>query len=144
MKASAGFSTSVDNLLMQAARLDSCQDWEKLVVLLLDEMHVREDLVYDKNTGHMIGYTNLGDMTNHLVEFECAVKGNNNESSVLAKSMMVMMVRGLFTTLRFPYVQFPCNKITGALLFHPFWQTVYRLERMGLKVNTVLDRFRTI
>ena len=108
-------------------------------MLLLNEMHVREDLVYDKNTGHMIGYTNLGDMINHLIEFERAVKGNN-ESHVLAKSMMVMMVHGLFTTLRFPYVQFPCTKITGALLFHPFWQAVYRLERLGLKVNTCSDR----
>ena len=56
----------------------------------------------------------------------------------LAKTMMVMMVRGLFTPLRFPYVEFPCNKVTGALLFHPFWKAVYRLERMGLKVMTAV------
>ncbi len=41
---SAGFSTAVDYQLMQAAKISSCKPWEKFVVLLLDEMHIREDL----------------------------------------------------------------------------------------------------
>ena len=45
-----------------------------------------------------------------------------------------MMVRGLFTPLRFPYVQCPCRKLSGELLFQPFWQTIYDLERIGFKV----------
>ena len=36
---------------MKAANLDSCEDWKKLVILILDEMHIREDLVYQKSTG---------------------------------------------------------------------------------------------
>ena len=109
---------------MQAANLTSCPEWHKLVILLLDEMHIREDLVYDKHTGKMIGFTNLGDINNHLLAFEHSMEGNKHEENVLAKSMMVFMVRGLFTPLRFTYVQFPCSKVTGDLLFHPFWQAV--------------------
>ena len=30
------------------------------VLLLLDEMHIREDIVYDKHSGHKISYANLG------------------------------------------------------------------------------------
>ena len=56
---------------------------------------------------------------------------------VLAKSMMVMMMRGLFTSLKFAHVHFPCERLTGDLLFHPFWQIVYHLERMGLKVMEI-------
>ena len=124
---------------MQAAHLTFCPEWHKLVILLLDEMHIREDLVYDKHTGNMIGFANLGDVNNHLLAFEHSVEESKDEENVLAKFMMVFMVRGLFmfTPLRFAYVQFPCYKVTGDLLFHPFWQAVYRLERMGLKVSSI-------
>ena len=27
-----------------------------------------------------------------------------------------------------------CSTVSGDLLFQPFWETVYRLERVGLKV----------
>ena len=56
----ADFSVSVDRQLMQTAGLASCKTWEKLVVLLLDEMYIREDLVYEKQTGKLIGFTTLG------------------------------------------------------------------------------------
>ena len=54
-------------MLVQAAKIKSCAEREKCVVLLLDEMHIREDLVYDKHTGELIGFTNLGDIANHLL-----------------------------------------------------------------------------
>ena len=37
--------------IMEAAKLLSCPDREKHVILLMDEMHLREDLVYDRHTG---------------------------------------------------------------------------------------------
>ena len=108
------------------------------------KMHIKEDLAYDKHTGKMIGFTNLGDINNHLLAFERSIEENKDEENVLAKSMMVFMVRGLFTPLRFTYVQFPCSKVTGDLLFHPFWPAVYRLERMGLKVSTSYNTIRML
>lgn len=134
-KATAGFSTEIDCQLVQAAQVETCHDWQKLVILLLDEMHIKENLVYDKYTGSVIGFANLGDISNHLLAFEQSVKGNCDAMNSVAKTMMVFMIRGLFTTLRFPYAQFPCAKVSGNLLFHPFWEAVYRLERMGLKVS---------
>ena len=50
----------------------------------------------------------------------------------------VIMVKGLFTPLRFPYSHFPCTSITGDLLFDPFWEAIYRLERMYFKVSVLL------
>jgi hypothetical protein len=44
------------------------------------------------------------------------------------------MVRGLFTALQYPYVQFPVRSLTGDLLFDPFWEAVSHLERQGVKV----------
>ena len=50
-KAAAGFSREIDVHLMEAANLLSCPEREKHIVLLMDEMHLREDLVYDRHTG---------------------------------------------------------------------------------------------
>ena len=48
--------------------------------------------------------------------------------------MLVFMVRGLFSDLAFPYVQFLCNNLTGDLLVDPVWEAISRLERMGFQV----------
>ena len=50
-KAAVGFSKDVDEQLLAAANLPSCTEREKCVILIMDEMHIREDIVYDKHTG---------------------------------------------------------------------------------------------
>ena len=51
----------------------------------------------------------------------------------LADHMLVLMVKGLFTTLD-PYVQFPCCGLSGDQMYDPFWEAVGRLERYGFRV----------
>ena len=48
--------------------------------------------------------------------------------------MLVIMVQGLCSNFRFPYVQFPCVEVSGDQLFDPFWESVMRLEVAGFKV----------
>ncbi len=102
--------------------------------LLLDEMHIRQDLMYDKHSGEMIGFCSLGEVNDQLLAFERSLSDNEPSSPELAKTMMVFMVRGLFNKLQFPYVQFPCGNISGDLLYEPFWEAVCRLETCGLQV----------
>ena len=46
--ATAGFSVDTDHQLLQAMEIESCPEWKKFVVLLMDE---KADLVYDKFSG---------------------------------------------------------------------------------------------
>ena len=39
---------------MQTTNTANCKEREKLVAILMDEMHIREDLVYDKHTGGIL------------------------------------------------------------------------------------------
>ena len=55
-------------MLMQAAKVERCSLQEAYTILLLDKMHVRQDLVYDKHTGAL--FCNLGDVSDHLSKFE--------------------------------------------------------------------------
>ena len=52
--ATTGFSPDVDKHLMDTARIDSCPERVKYVIIIMDEMHVKEDLVYDKHTGILL------------------------------------------------------------------------------------------
>lgn len=50
-KTTCGFSDDVDKQLMKAANIDTCNERDKYVLLMMDEMHIKEDIVYDKHTG---------------------------------------------------------------------------------------------
>ncbi|KAL5474560.1 hypothetical protein EMCRGX_G026521 [Ephydatia muelleri] len=130
--ASQGFSRLLDEQLMKAAEIDTLELWQKCVILILDEMSIHEDLVYDKHSGELIGYTNLGDINNHLLAFEKSLSDPGPPE--IANSMLMFMVQGLFIPLQFPYCQFPCCSVTGDLLFKPIWEAVYRIERCGFQV----------
>ena len=54
VKANEGFSVDVDDQLCKAARMGDCEEREKYVMLLVDEMHIKEDLVFDKHTGNIM------------------------------------------------------------------------------------------
>ena len=134
VKAAPGFSLEVDQQILQAAKLASSPDYHRLVVLLIDELHIKEELIYDKHSGQLIGFVNLGKINNHLARFEQSLFDDDHptvNNPPLAKSMLAFMVRGLFTKLKFVYAQFPCISLTGEQLFCPFWEAVFRLERIG-------------
>jgi len=62
-KATMGFSVDVDLQLIEAAEILDCPEWKKCVMILMDEMYVKENLVYEKSSGkydkpHIYVYTN--------------------------------------------------------------------------------------
>lgn len=98
-------------------------------MIVMDEMYIKEDLIYNKHTGELVGFTNLGDVNSHLLKFERSLSGEEGQTESLAKTMFTMMVRGLFSQLQFPYAQFPCTTISADLIYDPFWTAVLRIER---------------
>ena len=114
------FSKDVDTQLAMAAKLSSCEEFQKCCIMLMDEMYIKEELVYDKHTGALVGFVNLGDINSHLITFEQSLQSQQSTtpSDSLATTMMVFVVQGLLSPLSFPYAQFPCHNVTGQLLFN--------------------------
>ena len=134
-KAVTGFSKGVDEQLLLASKVLTCETWQKYVIILVDEMYIRylyilekninyniivyflymyiyrEDLVFDKHTGSLIGYTDLGEVNNHLLAVERSLQNGPDEIVKPAKSMLTFMVKGLFNNLKFPYAQFSSTKL---------------------------------
>ena len=64
-KAFVGFSDEVDQQLMGAPEVANAEEWQEIVILLLDEMHIRDNFVCDKHSGALLGFSNLGDINTH-------------------------------------------------------------------------------
>ena len=60
-----GFSIATDKELL--ALVKDYQPWQKMVSVVIDEMYICEGIVYDKHRGQILGFTDLGDITNYLI-----------------------------------------------------------------------------
>ena len=152
---------------MMVANVNSCPERDRYVIVLMDEMHIKSDLVYDKHSGK---YTNVYTiyiyilctcvihvctsssflpnmlLPGSLIGFTHIGEVNGHlqafehslDETPLAQSMLVLMVRGLFCPLEFAYAQFPCNELSGDQIYEPFWEAVSRLERCGFRVMALV------
>lgn len=55
----------------------------------------------------------------------------------LGKLMLVFMIRGLFTSLKFPYIQYPAASVKGEHIFPLVRQVMKHLTVLGLRVMTI-------
>lgn len=147
-----GFSTDTDKELLSLVK--NYEPWKMLMCLSMDEMYICEGVVYDRKTGQIMGFTDLGDITNHLARYiweeftemhryidtvhslrlEREATSESPFDNV-AKTMLVLMVRGLCSSLQFPYAQFACRNLKAEHMYRPVVEAICRLERLGLKVQ---------
>ena len=130
-KSKPGFQVEVEQMLMKEVGIDKIPEYQKYVVILFDEMKVKENIVYDKHSSHVIGFVELNDVYDKLLELEHS--GQDVHGSV-ATHILALMVRGVFTDLRFPFAHFPTKDVAGDHLFSVIWKAIERIERLGLKV----------
>lgn len=80
MSAPTGFSSAVDKQLALAADVDNCLEREKCTVVVIDEIYIKEDLVYNKHTGALVGFANLGETNNHVPQFERSLESDSSDA----------------------------------------------------------------
>ena len=134
-----GFSKDVDLQLLDLIKAQKPANVANYVSVIIDEMYIKEGLVFDKHSGSLTGFTDLGDVCNLLAEYEQQQNGDGstNFRRPVAKCMVVFMVRGLFTSLKFAYAQFPSTNTKECDLFYLLWKVIERLTRLGLNVLAV-------
>ena len=93
---------------------------QRYVVLVMDEMKIQSDLVFDKNSGDLVGFMDLGDpMTN----FACL-----DEKDTIATHALAFLVRGLCTDVKHIIAYFFTGNVTSYQLMPIFWKVVSTLE----------------
>ena len=129
-KSRAGFQLEVNQQLQKESKVSELPSNRQFCALLLDEMKLKEKLVYDKFDGEIIGFTDLGDVNNEILNLE----RQSSEHPPVAKHLLTLMVRGIFFKLDFPYAHFASETVTGDLLFPIVWKAVEYIEAIGLKI----------
>ena len=98
---------------------------ERYFVLAMDEMKIQEDLMWDKNTGDLIGFVDLGD-TELIMEHS------------RASHVLVFLLRSMINPIKFSFGNFATTSASSFQLFPLFWKAVSILElQCNLKVISV-------
>lgn len=96
------------------------------VALAMDEMKVKEDLVYNKHTSQIVGFVNLGSTEQQLLALE---QEETSAASPLATHVHLHAI-GLFCFI-LRYIQPVCGADISV------WDIIGAVESMGLKVIIV-------
>src|SRR6218665_1914478 len=128
-----GMNPKTVEQLISAANQLGCynQPHRSFVGLLQDEIKIKSDLVYHKSTGELIGFVNLDTVANEILNLE-HIKGS---SKPLAEHMLVVMVRGISTSLCYPLASYATKLLTGSTLYTIMWECIECVEVVvGLRV----------
>jgi len=116
---------TVEQLIEKASKLGCYTEVHKSFVgILQDEIKIKSDLVYHKSTGELIGYVNLDQVSNEILNLENVA----NTSRSLAQYILVTMVRGITTALRYLLAAYATKSVSASNLYTMMLQSVECLE----------------
>ena len=109
-----------ENVCSLKEKVSSFSGVQRYVVLVMDEMKIQSNLVFDKVTGELIGFVDLGDpMTNFA---------NVTDEDPVATHALAFLMRGLCTDMKHIIAYFFTGNVTSFQLMPLFWRIVSVLE----------------
>ena len=84
-------------------------DKEKFIVLLMDEMRIQENLVWDKHNGELIGYVDLGDIDLNYATL--------SKVTTVASHVLVFLIRSVVNPFIFSLANFATEGISASQMF---------------------------
>ena len=118
VKPSTGFNPQVTEELIKTS--SHLQGYQRFVCLSFDEIKIQEKLVFDKYTGDLVGFVDLGDPEMNFSTFE--------DTNKLASYVMVYYIRGLASDLKFSFAYFGTDGMNAYQIMTTFWDAVSILE----------------
>lgn len=128
----SGFNKDV--ILRMIEECDLKDDWRRNVALMFDEMKIKSDLVFNRSTGKLVGFTDMGDINEELREFSDRCEGKKPEERAFSKYVNVFMVRGLFSNLKCPFGYYASTGLSGDMMYPCAMEATRVLESVGLRV----------
>ena len=96
IKPTHGFNPDVTKDLKQKS--EDFSEQERYVKILIDEMKIQEDLVWEKYSGELIGFIDLGDEKMNFATFK--------DNSQIATHILVFSIRSIVNPLAFSFANF--------------------------------------
>uniref|UniRef100_A0A7M5XKE5 Transposable element P transposase-like RNase H domain-containing protein n=2 Tax=Clytia hemisphaerica TaxID=252671 RepID=A0A7M5XKE5_9CNID len=118
VKPEHGFNPQITKDLAEMTAGFSSAD--KYVSIVIDEMKVQEDLVWDRSSGELIGFLDLGN--------ESMNESTITDREKLASHVMVFLVKSIKNKLSFSFANFATDGASAAQIHLLFWKCVAILE----------------
>ncbi|KAJ8023362.1 Transposable element P transposase [Holothuria leucospilota] len=131
---SSGLNVDLLRMFHKFWKIGSLQPHEKYVNLLFDEMKIKSDLVFSKSSGKLVGFLNVGDVTQEMEQFEARCTEGKVDSSCVASHVLLFMVRGLTSKLKFPVAYYFTTGAPGYQLYEMTFECISALRLLGLTV----------
>ena len=64
------------------------EEYQRHVSLIGDEMYIKESLVYSKASGELVGFCDIGDINNHLLQLEQKYQNDEDMYLKFAKTVL--------------------------------------------------------
>ena len=119
-KPKAGISK--DNGESLREKTSSFSPVQKYVAIIMDEMKIQANLVFDKVSGDLVGFIDLGDPMTNFASL------SNEDEDPIASHALAFLVRGLCTDLKHIIAYFFTGNVTSYQIMPLFWRTVAVLE----------------
>lgn len=115
----------------------SLPEKHKYFSLMMDEVSIRENLVFCPKTGEIIGFVNLSDIEDEISRLDADLTSSRPQS---AKRMLVYMVKGLSAPKEVKQVVgiFGTTSATSQQIYDRTWSVIEAMEMSGLKVLCVV------
>lgn len=129
------FNPDIIERLVAEIRLTEMKDHKRNCTLLFDEMRIKSGLVFSRSTRKLIGFTEIRDINEQLLEFERKFSGKERD---LATHILAFMARGIFSHFIFPISYFCSKGFNSDQLFPCVWEAIGILESIGLNVRACI------
>ena len=120
-----GFQENVTEQFVSECNKNCKNECDNYVGILFDEIKIKSDLVYDKHTGELVGYVDLDKVGNQLIDLQNALNDSNQS---VAKFLLVVMVRGVTTSLKYPLATFATDGIKAPFIYSVMWEAIEIVE----------------
>ncbi|CAC5392195.1 THAP9 [Mytilus coruscus] len=139
--ATSGWNLKIVDRIKDDIRFEKLEKFQKNVILLFDEIKIKDGLVYSTETGELIGFLDLGDVNNEIEKLvNICRRGDDSDDELqpLATHIIAFMVRGIFLNLHQVFGHFPCTGFNSHQLYWSVWSAIGILECAGFHVRALV------
>ncbi|XP_052127944.1 uncharacterized protein LOC127750386 [Frankliniella occidentalis] len=133
-KIKQGIDTTVlENIAKQVAVEEKSR--KQYHTLMADEMHISKNLVVQKSTGEIIGFTNLDELDKEVKILDSYL--DNPDKVVeeeMASKIMAFMVRGISSRVKDVIASYPVSNPSARQMYIWTWDIIGALEKSGVRV----------
>ena len=134
-----GFNPDIITKLALESKIHEMEEKDRHVIIAFDEMQIKSNLVYHRGTGQLIGFSEMGDINEEFSYLQrTSAAGENEEcdftSRELATHVTLYMVRGICSSLLYPFGYFASAGMTSSQLYFTTMEAIRVLTAINFKV----------